>query len=233
MRLITPLRLDAALYAPAPPRVPGTNGRPRVKGERLPTLDYVLHDAQTSWQQGRVRWYDGRRRALEVTSGTVGWYRIGQPVLPLRWVLVRDPKGQHEPRAYFATRPSDGARDIVMAFIKRWTIETTFEESRVHLGFETQRQWADQAIERTTPCLLGLYSLVVLLAQVLYPNGSLPIQATAWDAKSHATFADALAAVRRHLWEESSYSTAVEASDLIEIPKAELDRLIYAVCYSH
>jgi hypothetical protein len=91
--LITPLRLDAALYAPAQPRVPGTNGRPRVKGERLPTLDYALHDAQTSWQQVRVRWYDGRRRALEVTSGNAGWYRIGQPVLPLRWVLVRDPKG--------------------------------------------------------------------------------------------------------------------------------------------
>jgi hypothetical protein len=180
-----------------------------------------------------VRWYDGRRRALEVTSGTAGWYRIGQPVLPLRWALLRDPKGPHEPRAYVATRPSDGARDIVRAFITRWTIGTTFEKSRVHLGFETQRQWADQAIERTTPCLLGLYSLVALLAQALYPNGSLPIQATAWDAKSHATFADALAAVRRHLWEESSYSTAVEASDLIEIPKAELDRLIYAVCYSH
>jgi hypothetical protein len=99
--------------------------------------------------------------------------------------------------------------------------------------FETQRQWADQAIERTTPCLLGLYSLVALLAQARYPHGSLPIQATAWDAKSHATFADALAAVRRHLWEESSDSTAVEASDLIEIPKAELDCLIYALCYSH
>jgi DDE superfamily endonuclease len=156
VRLIAPLRLDTALYEPAPPREPGTNGRPRVKGKRLPTLEQVLTAAQTPWQRLRVRWYDGRWRALEVTSGTAVWYRTGQPVLPLRWVLVRDPTGQHDPRAYFSTCPSDGVRDIVVVFIKRWTIETTFEDSRAHLGFETQRQWSDQAIERTTPCLLSL-----------------------------------------------------------------------------
>jgi hypothetical protein len=170
---------------------------------------------------------------LEVTSGTDVWYRIGHPVLPIRWVLVRDPTGKLEPRAYFSTCPGDPAREIIGAFIKRWTIETTFEESHAHLGFETQRQWADLAIERTTPCLLSLYSLVTLLAHALYPHGQLPVHATAWYAKSQATFADALAAVRRHLWGADSYSTSAHAPDLVEIPKAELDRLLYAVCYTH
>jgi hypothetical protein len=205
VRLIAPLRLDAALYEPAPARAPGTNGRPRVKGKRGPRLEQLLSDTQTTWQCLRVRWYDGRWRTLEVTSGTAVWYRIGQPVLPLRWVLVRDPIDQHDPRAYFSTSPSDRARDIVVAFIKRWTIETTFEESRAHLGFETQRQWSDPAIERTTPCLLSLYAIVTLLAHALYPGGQLPVRVTAWYAKRHATCVDALAAVRHHLWNMESF----------------------------
>jgi hypothetical protein len=233
VRLVAPLRLDAALYVPAAPRRPGTNGRPRVKGERLPQLAQVLKGAQTPWQRIRVRWYHGRRRALDVTSGTAVWYRIGQPVLPIRWVLVRDPKGRLEPRAYFSTCTNDRPRAVVQRFIKRWTIETTFEESRAHLGLETQRQWSDRAIERTTPCLFGLYSVVTLLAHALHPDGKVPVQKAAWYPKSHATFADVLAVVRRHLWGDFSSSTSAHAPDLVGIPRSELSRLVQAVCYAH
>lgn len=233
VRLIAPLRLDACLYAPAPPRLPGTNGRPRIKGERLPQLKEVLVDETTSWQTIRVRWYDGRRRQLEVTSGTALWYRTGQGVLPIRWVIVRDPKGQLEPRAYFSTCPSDQPRQMVVEFIKRWTIETTFEESRAHLGIETQRQWSDQAIDRTTPCLFGLYALVPLLAQALHPTAQIPIRRSAWYQKTEATFADALAAVRQHLWQHFSSDTSEVDQDVVKIPRSEFDRLLQAVCYSH
>lgn len=233
IRLVAPLRLDAALYVPAPLRLPGTNGRPRVKGERLPQLTQVHKDAQTSWQRVRVRWYNGRRRALDVTSGTAVWYRIGQPVLPIRWVLVRDPKGRLDPRAYFSTCIHDGPRAVVQQFIKRWTIETTFEESRAHLGIETQRQWSDRAIERTTPCLFGLYSVVTLLAHTLHPDGKVPIQRAAWYPKSHATFADVLAVVRQHIWGDFSSSTSTDAPDLGGIPRSDLSRLLQAVCYAH
>jgi DDE superfamily endonuclease len=233
VRLIAPLRLDAALYAPVPPRVPGTNGRPRVKGERLPQLKQVLKEPQTIRQRVCVQWSDGRRCTLDMTRGTAVWYRIGQPVLPVRCIIVRDPAGKLEPRPYFSTCPSDRARDIVIAFIKRWTIETTFEESRAHLGLETQWQWSDRAIERTTPCLFGLYSVVALLAHALYSDGKIPIHTTAWYHKSQATFADVLAAVRRHLWGDFSYSTSAHDPDVIEIPRSELNRLAYAVFYSH
>jgi hypothetical protein len=233
VRLMAPLRMDAALHVPAPPRQPGTNGRPRVKGERLPQLGQVLKDVHTPWQRIRVRWYNGRRRELDVTSGTAVWYRIGQPVLPIRWVLVRDPNGRLEPRAYFSTCPNDRPRAVVQQFIKRWSIETTFEESRIHLGLETQRQWSDRAIERTTPCLFGLYSVVALLAHALHPDGKIPMQRTAWYDKPQATFADVLAAVRRHLWGGFSYSTSAHAPDLVGIPRSELSRLVQAVCYAH
>jgi hypothetical protein len=233
IRLVAPLRMDAALYGPTPRRKPGTNGRPRVKGERVPRLNQVLQDPQTPWQHVRIRWYNGRRRKLEVTSGAAVWYRIGQPVLPVRWVLVRDPTGRLDPRAYFSTCPKDQPRTVIQQVVKRWAIETTVEESRAHLGIETQRQWSDPAIERTTPCLFGLYSVTALLAHTLYPDGKIPVQTTAWYAKSHATFADVLAAVRHHLWGTCSYSTSAHAPDLLSIPRSDLSRPAQAVCYSH
>jgi hypothetical protein len=232
-RWLAPLRLEAALSAPAPPRLAGPNGRPRVKGERLPQLTQVLKAAQTPWQCVRVRGDDGRRRAWEVTSGTAVWYRSGPPVLPVRGVIVRDPTGQLEPRAYFSTCPTDCPRDLVRRFVQRWTIETTFEESRAHLGVETQRQWSAPAIARTTPCVFGLSSLVALLAHALHPDGKSPVQRSAWYDKSQATFAEVLAAVRRHLWGDFSDATSARDPDSREIPTSELYRLAQALCYAH
>jgi len=232
-RLIAPLRMDARLYEPAPVRLPGTSGRPRVKGERLPRLDSVMASQQTGWQKVRLRWYGQSRRELEVATGTAHWYRLGQKVLPIRWVIVRDPKGGLRPRAYFSTRPSDTAREIVALFIKRWAIEATFEEGRAHMGIETQRQWSDLAIERSTPCLFGLYSLVALMARALHPTGDVPVRASAWYSKSEATFSDVLAAVRNHLWGTISFEKSPSAADYIKISRCDYNRLIQAVCYSH
>ena len=122
-------------------------------------------------------WHDDRMQEVQVCSDTALWYRSGQPPLPIRWVLVR--RHDQPPRAFFSTCPDDRATDIVSAYLKRWSIETTpdqvrgrlFEESRAHLGFETQRQWSDLATERTTRCLLGLYSMVALLAHGPVPGG--------------------------------------------------------------
>src|SRR3954470_6925727 len=77
IRLIAPLRLDARLFTPAPERAPGTVGRPRVAGDRLPNLDVVLADPETAWSSVAVRWYDGADRALEIASGTAVWYTTG------------------------------------------------------------------------------------------------------------------------------------------------------------
>ena len=111
--------------------------------------------------------------------------------------------------------------------------QTTFEESRAHLGFETQRQWSDVAIERTTPCLLSLYSLVTLLAHDLYLDGRLMVRKSAWYAKEQATFSDALAAVRQHLWEVEYFSTSTPDTEWVEIPRVYLQRLMQSVCYTH
>jgi hypothetical protein len=123
---------------------------------------------------------------------------MGQPVLPILWGLVHDPTGRLAPRAYVSTCPKDQPRALVQPFVTLWTMETTSEESRAHLGLVTQRQWSDPAIERMTPCLFDLYSVTALLAHAVYPEGNIPVQTTAWYTESQATFADVSAAVRHH-----------------------------------
>jgi hypothetical protein len=148
-------------------------------------------------------------------------------------VLVHDPQGRLDPSAYFSTRTHDQPRTIVHQCIKRWSLETSFEESRAHLSLDTQRQWSVRAIARTTPCLVGLSSVVALLDHVLHPDEKIPRQRTAWYDKPQATFADVLAAVHRHLWGELSYSTSVHTPDLLGIPRLELLRLVQAVWYAN
>jgi len=162
---VTRLRLDAALYEPAPPRKPGTVGRPRTKGARLPNLAAVLADAGTRWAEVAVPgWYGEGDRTVEVCSGTAVWRHAGLPVVPIRWVLLRDPQRRFDPQALLCTDPARDPLQIVRWFVRRWRVEVTFREVRDHLGVETQRQWSDRAIARATPCLLALFSLVSLLA---------------------------------------------------------------------
>ncbi len=116
-------------------------------------------------------------------------------------------------------------------FVKRWPIEVTYEESRAHLGVETQRQWSDLAIERSTHALLGLYSLVTLLGHALHPDGTIPIQQAAWYPKTQATFSDVLATVRRHLWGDLTFQTSATDPDVCLVPYTHLARLIQAACY--
>ena len=155
-------------------------------------MDRVLDASTTPWQKACVTWYGQGKQQLEYCSGTALWYRGGHAPLPVRWVLTRDPQDEREARAYFSTDQTQSGLSIVTDFMKRWSAEVTFEESRAHLGRETQRQWSDLAIERTTPCLFGLYSLVALLGLHVYPDGNIPLQQTAWYRKSQATFSDGL-----------------------------------------
>jgi hypothetical protein len=202
---ITRLRLDAALYEPAPPRPPGTIGRPRTKGARLPTLSDVLADASTGWRAIVVPgWYGAGERTIEIASATAVWRHGGLPVVPIRWVLVRDPENRFAPQALLCTDLDRAPAQIVSWFVRRWSVEVTFQEARAHLGVETQRQWSDKAIARTTPCLLALFSIVTLLAARLPARERARVTTAAWYAKPRPTFVDALAAVRYALWREQT-----------------------------
>jgi DDE superfamily endonuclease len=231
---ITRLRLDARLFTPAPPRRPHTMGRPRVKGERLPLLSAVLVDPTTCWQRVTAPgWYGEGARDIELATGTAVWHHSGQPVVPLRWVLVRDPFRRFDPQALLCTDPRLSAAEVVGYYVRRWQVEVTFEETRRHLGVETQREWSERAIARTTPILLGLFSLVTLLAAQLVRDGSLPVRTAAWYAKRTPTFSDALAVVRRHWWRTlATFGTSRRESDMMKLPRRIVRRLSEAAYYA-
>ncbi len=163
--LITRIRLDAALYEPAPPRRPGQRGRPRIKGERQPNLSVIAEDPDTDWASIMVAsWYGARECTVEIVSGTAVWYSTGLPAVPLRWVLIRDPQEEFESQALLCTDLDADPERIISWFVRRWQMEATFQEVRQRLGFETQRHWSEMAIRRTAPALLALFSLVTLFA---------------------------------------------------------------------
>lgn len=231
--VVTRLRLDAALYEPAPLRKPKQNGRPRLKGKRLPTLQQLVAAPATQWTSVIVpRWYSQGPREIEIVSATCVWYHSGMPVVPIRWVLIRDPQGKFAPQALVCTDLQAEPVQIVSWFVLRWQLETTFQAVRTQLGVETQRQWNDLAILRTTPALLGLFSLVTLCADEQARGGGISIRYAAWYHKEHPTFADALAAVRRQVWTSTVFCISGATSDMQKLQHLMLEHLTETLCYA-
>jgi hypothetical protein len=231
--VITRLRLDAALYQPAPPRRKGQRGRSRLKGARLPSLKSVLANNKTVWTRVTVtQWYNAQQRTLLTATGTALWYKAGVAPVPIRWVLVRDPTGEHEPAAFLSTDLTATPDMILGWFVSRWRVETTFQEVRTHLGVETQRQWSDRAILRTTPVLLGLFSLITLWADDLARHTATALRphATVWYRKTEPTFSDAIAAVRRVLWCPPDFSISPICGEIVQIPATLLNRVFQTLC---
>jgi DDE superfamily endonuclease len=237
VRLISRLVLNAQLYDPPAVRPASTPGVKPKKGPRQPKLLDRLADAAataTGWQTQVVVWYGQQRRPLDLATGTALWHTDGFDPLPIRWVLVRDPRGRLSPYALFCTEPDVDALTILAAYLQRWNIEVTFEEARAHLGLETPRQWSTRAVGRTTPCLLGLFSVVVLLAHAVHPD-HLPTRHAAWYAKPEATFIDALAAVRRQLWASSNRGNSPFPPATLPMANSLrqcLDFLVEVACYA-
>lgn len=212
--LISRLRLDAQLYAFPDPNAPRRRGPKPLKGQWLTALKARVAAAVRDGTALEIPWYGGTTRPVRVLSECCLWHTQGESPVAIRWVLVVDPTDRDPPLALFSTDLDLAAEQLIARFILRWNVEVTFEESRRHLGVETQRQWSDRAIARTTPALFALFSLVCLMAHRLVALGhALPIRATAWYHKSEATFSDLLAMVRRLLWAEKYFPMSLDSLD--------------------
>lgn len=226
VNFITRLRLDAALYNPAPQKKAGKTGRNRLKGARQPTLKKRLEDSATRWKTLVVaQWYNQKDKKVLVATGTAIWYHSGMIPVIIRWVLIKDKEGKKEPVALLSTGTEMSAAQIILYFIRRWSLEVTFQEVRAHLGVETQRQWSDNAIAKTTPSLMALFSIVTLWAEQLHKKKLLHVQDAAWYKKEQPTFSDALTAVRSQIWRQKDFSMSDEKHDMIKIPRALFNEL--------
>lgn len=169
-----------------------------------------------------------------MVSRTAIWYSTGLPAVPLHWVLIRDPEEGFETQALLCTDLDAQPERIICWFVRRWQMETTFKEIRQRLGFETQRQWSELAIQRTAPALMGLFSLVTLFAHRHMAKGAGSVRQTAWYDKPHPTFSDALGQVRKQLWaqQRTTFHGSPRKADMVKVPRAFVERLTDAVCYA-
>jgi hypothetical protein len=234
VRLVSRLLLTAQLYDPVPIQPRGKPGVKPKKGPRQVKLQARLahrDPGRTPWLTTEIDWYAGQHLPMEVATQLALWHRDGEEPLPIRWVLLRDPTGKRDPFALFCTDDTVSMLQIIAWYLSRWQVEITFEEARAHLGFQTQRHWSARAVHRTTPCLLGLFSVVLLLAHQLFPD-QLPTRQAAWYTKQEPTFVDALAAVRRHLWAEMNAPTQLPPSALANPSSPLMTLLMDAASYA-
>lgn len=248
VKLVARLRWDAKLFDTPGPQPMSKRGPKPKKGVRQPSFAERLTDPKSPWREAVLPWYGGSEKTVMLLSGIALWHLSGADPVPLRWVIVRyeeedskTGKTKTQAHAFLCSATDDPtltAEQIVGWFVSRWNIEVTFEEIRAYLGFETQRHWSQRAIERTTPALFGLFSLVVLMAYALHPD-QLPLGESAWYIKEEATFSDALAAVRSNLWTALQKSTqnaamyyvdSTNSDDLCLISRSLWDQLQRVVC---
>jgi hypothetical protein len=213
LAMISTFHPRANLVEP-PPRYSGV-GRPRVKGPALPKPAQTVEQIPKRTRL-EVAWYGEGRRQVETLSRAGQWYQSGHGLVPVRWVFVRDKTGTHRDEYFFATRTPWSVRTIIEGYTARWNMETTFQESRAHLGMKTTPGWSKRTVLRAAPCLFGLYSVVALLDQeapAVYRQTGID-----WPGKECRTFSDAVSCVRARLWDEWVFPQALSAAPVEKLP---------------
>jgi hypothetical protein len=225
--LISRLRLDAQLFEFVIPEKKKL-GRKPIKGKRIRLKD-LLVDPNQIWRTGSVSWYGGEQIEVQYLSFVCLWYHAGVAPVTLRIVLVKTPDGKNAAETFFSTNIELEPTQIIDYFVLRWNIEVTFEETRAHLGIETQRQWSDKAIARTTPLLMGLFSFVTLVAFNMHQTKALvSIEVASWYNKNgELTFSDIIAIVRREIWSKMHFSKSVNRHDFDNYQDEAINTLIY------
>ena len=218
---------DAALYEPPRPRTHSTMGRPRVKGPKLASPHEVV--ANTAKRTSlTVAWYGGSTRDIEVVTGTGHWYRIGEDLVEVRWVYVHDGTGTHRDEYLLTTDITMRPQQIVECYTQRWSIETTFQECREYLKLESTKGYGQATVLRFSPCLLGLYTTIVLLYLQL-PKTSRTLGAVFWRGKSTVTFSDMMTCVRRALWKQWCFQTQDDPKEFSKLSRSLQETILYAL----
>jgi hypothetical protein len=222
LTLVSKFYGDTALYEPPRTHTRSTMGRPRGKGQELTSPQEVV--ANTAERTKLVAaWYGGRTRAIEIVAGTGHWYRIGEALVEVRWLYVHDCTGTHHDEYFFTTNIAMKSQQIVECYTQRWSIETTFQECPEYLKLESTGGYGQQTVLRHTPCLFGLYTVVVLIYLQL-PRPSRTLRVVLWRGKSTVTFSDMITCVRRALWAQWCFHTQADSQEFLKLGFGQLGR---------
>ncbi len=204
--LVSRLKMNARIYAIPKPSPKGKRGRKPKKGGRLISFKEMVQRDDLPWEEVEITGYDGKRKKVKFLTNTSLWGVDSFQPIAIRWVLVVDPGGDMDPLPLMSTDVTLKAHEIIQMYVDRWGLEVTFQEVREHLGVETQRQWSDKAIARTTPILMGLYSVICLIGNRMNNEKELIPEKTAWYDKKSISFSDLIQCVRTNLWRDSLFS---------------------------
>lgn len=227
--LVCRLKINAALYDNPIEPPPGRRGRKPKKGARQLTPEQRAARPDETWDEVEVTWYGGPSKVMRVLTGLGLWVAPRVGPVAINYLVARDPGGAQRDAAYFCTDGKLPPAQVLGYVVQRWSLEVTFAEMRAHLGMETQRQWSDLAIARTTPVLMGLYSLVCLVAMRWHAEGLLKPECSAWYAKGEPTFSDCLALTRRRIWEDQRKSGSGELGNPQELPEPLWEAMIHCL----
>lgn len=214
MTLIARMRADARLHE-HPNKSLTKRGRVKKLGGR------IIRPEESLWEKVKVAWYGGQMNELLATSKGCIWLggKTSQHIdLKVVWVKMRS----SDEIILMTTDIEMDLIEIISLYVKRWNIEVTFRECRDYLGVETQRQWSDLAIARSTPFLFGLYSLIVLMGNAIYNNQGIKAETTAWYKKEHLTFSDLLRAVRKEISDVNHIINSILNPEFIDKPLEDI-----------
>ena len=203
--LVSRLKMNARIYDFPEDTPAGKRGRKPKKGKRLVSFKEMLTMGNLPWEEAEIAGYDGKKKRVRYLTTTALWGADSFYPVPIRWVLVVDPTGEMDPLPLMSTDVILTAIKIIELYVDRWGLEVTFQEAREHLGVETQKQWSDKAIARTTPILMALYTMVCLIGHRLHEEAPLLAEKAAWYDKEKVTFSDLLKAVRTVLWKDNLF----------------------------
>lgn len=218
IELVSRLRIDAQLFDEPGQRPKGQRGRKRVKGHRLPSPQQMAENKKLQWQEARLDWYGGLKKDILFINRNAIIYQPGKGTAKISWVLVRDPEGDHRDEAFYTTDLSMNPLEIIRHFIERWSIEVTFEESKRFLQIESSRNRKKESVLRSFPLLLSLFSLITLWYAEHFKEPTQPLTEQDWYSKQEPTFADAMRAIRKEIWDLNLFSMSAKNGDMVKIP---------------
>lgn len=201
--LTSRLVMDARLYDAPPVRQPGTNGRPRKRGDLLPTPAEMLEE-----RCRRVKFDIYGRTEMARVADCEAWVHKA-PEKALRVVAVEPLTGGRKPQAFYSTCHEATAEQVIAWYASRWSIEVAFHASKQQLGFEEPQGWSRKAVERTAPLAMLLYSLIVLWFAREGHREYQPLDCPWYTSKVEPSFADMLSTLRRRSMRQKVLSLAL------------------------
>jgi DDE superfamily endonuclease len=229
LQIIGPLSKKAALYLPAPTAMPGQRGRPRRRGERLPTPAQVLEDTERfpALEQG-INFPKAKKVLRVQVVRDVLWYK-GSKTDRVAVVLTRDPEGHWRDEVLLSTDPTATVEEVLIGYCRRWSIELSFFDSKQYLGLHEPRVWTEASVERAHPMAWFCYSLSVLWYALHGEEAEAVKRDRPWyNPKATPAFTDMLGALRLALWRQGIFS---EAGATTQQPpsKEMLERLLHCL----